>query len=75
MILSWLKEFVDYEGTPEELARVLTMNGIETVNVERVGGEFEPVLVGEILDVQPHPSADKLHLCRVSTGGGEKRIV
>jgi phenylalanyl-tRNA synthetase beta chain len=75
VICSWLKEFVEYEGTPEELARVLTMNGIETVNVERVGGEFEPVLVGEILDVQPHPGADKLNLCRVSTGGGDRRIV
>ena len=75
LIWSWLKEFVDYEGTPEELAHALTMNGIETGNVERVGQEFEAVLVGKILDVQPHPNADKLNLCRVSIGHGERRIV
>lgn len=75
VIWSWLKEFVEFEETPEELARSLTMNGIEVGTLESVGQEFESVRVGEILEVRPHPSADKLKLCRVSLGDETRTIV
>lgn len=75
LIWSWLQEFVEFEGTPEDLARALTLNGIEVGSVARVGGEFDSVRVGEILEVRPHPKADKLKLCRVSLGDGERTIV
>ncbi|MFQ5912287.1 MAG: phenylalanine--tRNA ligase subunit beta [Nitrospinota bacterium] len=72
---SWLSEFIQFDGTPEELAHALTMNGVEVGSVKAIGGEFDSVKVGEILDVRPHPSAEKLKLCRVSLGGGERSIV
>ena len=75
VIWSWLKEFVDYEGSPEELTQGLTMSGVEAGSVERVGVEFEPIRVGEILEISPHPQADKLQVCTVSTGDEMKKIV
>ncbi len=75
VIWSWLKEFVDFEGSPEELTQVLTMNGIESGNVEQVGMELEAILVGEILQVSPHPKSEKLHVCSVFNGLEKKTIV
>lgn len=75
VIWSWLKEFVDFEGSPEELTQVLTMNGIESGNVERVGKELEPILIGEILQISPHPRSDKLQVCSVFNGLEKKTVV
>ena len=54
--------------TPEEIAGKLTMAGLEVDSIEKVTPGFSGVVVAKILDIQPHPNADKLSLCEVSTG-------
>jgi phenylalanyl-tRNA synthetase beta chain len=71
----WIKEFVDFDLPTEQLASRLTDSGLEVATVTPVGENLEKVLVGEILKVSPHPRADKLSVCQVSTGSEELQIV
>lgn len=73
--LNWLKEYVDFAWSPQELAERLTMLGIEVEGVEKQTGEFENVVVAQILASEKHPNADKLSVCRVADGTGERQIV
>ncbi len=73
--LNWLKEYVEFDWSPEELAERLTMLGIEVEGVQKLGGEFEGVVVAEVLTRDKHPNADRLSLCRVADGRGERQIV
>ena len=73
--LNWLKEYVDFSVSPEELADRLTMSGLEVESIEYVGKALESIVVAEILDMGKHPDADKLSLCRVSDGEAEYPIV
>ena len=73
--LNWLKDYVDFDWSPEQLAERLTMLGIEVEGVEKQTGEFEGVVVAEILSSDKHPNADKLSVCRVADGKGERQIV
>lgn len=63
---SWLREWVNPEITTEQLVDQLTMAGLEVDAVEKVAGDFASVVVGEILDVEQHPDADKLRVCQVA---------
>ncbi len=65
--LKWLKDYIDVDMTPEEIADKLTMAGLEVDSIERVTPGFSGVVVSRILSIQPHPNADKLSLCEVST--------
>ncbi len=67
--LSWLREYVDLELPPRELAHRLTMAGVEVGEVIEQGG-WRNCFVGEVLEVRPHPNADSLQLCRVNAGAG-----
>ena len=69
--LSWLREIVDVDLTPEQLAERLTLLGMEVKGIERRGTDWENVVVGELLAVEKHPRADRLSLTRVTTGTGE----
>ena len=71
----WLKEFVDLELSPEETAEKLTMIGLEVDGLDTYGSSLEGVIVGEVLDVEEHPNADKLHLCQVDLGKEKVQIV
>ncbi|MHC1768708.1 MAG: phenylalanine--tRNA ligase subunit beta [Verrucomicrobiia bacterium] len=73
--LNWLKNYVDFDWSPEELAERLTMLGIEVEGVEKLGGEFDGVVVAQVLSSEKHPNADKLSVCRVADGKGERQIV
>jgi phenylalanyl-tRNA synthetase beta chain len=73
--LNWLKQYVDFDWSPEELAERLTMIGIEVESVVKLGGEFEGVVVAQVVAKDKHPNADKLTVCRVSDGKGERQIV
>src|SRR6202451_2755233 len=73
--LNWLKQYVDFDWSPEELAERLTMIGIEVEGVQKLGGEFDGVVVAEVLTRDKHPNADRLSLCRVADGRGERQIV
>lgn len=69
--LSWLRELVDFDLAPEELAARLTLLGMEVKGIERRGSDWQNVVVGELLAVEKHPRADRLSLTRVTIGGGE----
>jgi phenylalanyl-tRNA synthetase beta chain len=72
---NWLKQYVDFEGTPQELAQRLTLLGLEVEAMQKLGGEFDGVVVAEVITRDKHPNADKLSLCRVNDGHGERQIV
>lgn len=65
---NWLKEYIDIPYSPEILADKITMAGIEVEEIIDKGDVPNGVVVGEILERNPHPNADKLSICRVSDG-------
>ncbi len=67
---SWLRSFVDPKMPTQELARVLTMGGLDVDSVEPVAPPFDKVVVGQVLQAAKHPNADRLTLCKVDLGGG-----
>ncbi|MGQ9553684.1 MAG: phenylalanine--tRNA ligase subunit beta [Anaerolineae bacterium] len=71
--LSWLKEYVDVNIAIEELAERLTLAGLEVSALERIGDwwDRERILVGEVIEVRPHPNADRLTLPVVKYGAPE----
>ncbi|MEO5704382.1 MAG: phenylalanine--tRNA ligase subunit beta [Candidatus Limnocylindrales bacterium] len=69
--LSWLRELVAFDLTPEQLAERLTLLGMEVKGIDRRGTDWANVVVGELLAVEKHPRADRLSLTRVTTGSGE----
>jgi phenylalanyl-tRNA synthetase beta chain len=71
VLVSWLKEYVDFEDTIEGLSDKLTFAGLEVEAIEQIGSDFPGVVVGEILAIEPHPGADKLRLCTVEYGAEE----
>jgi phenylalanyl-tRNA synthetase beta chain len=71
----WLREWVDPELSSEQLLHKLTMAGLEVDGAEAAGGSFTGVVVGQVLDVEPHPAADKLQICRVSDGSSSFQVV
>lgn len=62
----WLREWVNFSLTEQQLAEQLTMAGLEVDAVSPVAGEFTHVVVAEIISTKPHPDADKLTLCEVN---------
>ncbi len=65
---SWLREFCDPPLSTQQLAELLTMAGMEVEDIHPVAPPFSRVVVGEIVEVVPHPNADKLRVCRVAAG-------
>ncbi len=68
---SWLAEWVPVPWQASELGARLTMAGFELEALEQAAPAFTGVVVAEILSAERHPQADKLQVCRVSTGSGE----
>jgi len=75
--VSWLKNYVDFDWSPEVLAQKLTMAGIEVEGIQTKGGGLDKVLVCEIVESKQHPNADRLSVCQVltSTTGTTRQIV
>ena len=80
--LSWLKEYVEIPLPVPELAERLTLAGLEVADIEKIGlpdaalpWDPERILVGEILEIRPHPDADRLVLATVEYGGGRPKTV
>ncbi|MGL5878013.1 MAG: phenylalanine--tRNA ligase subunit beta [Xenococcaceae cyanobacterium] len=67
--LKWLNELVAIGDRPEELARTLTIAGFEVESIEDLGTFADGVVIGKVIDRQPHPNADKLSVCQVDVGG------
>jgi len=71
----WLREWVSPDLDTAALAHQITMAGLEVDAIDPVAGVFSGVVVAEILSAEPHPDADKLRVCQVSTGGETVQIV
>lgn len=72
---AWLREYVNPDLDTQALVDQLTMAGLEVDGFEPVAAAFDKVVIGEILEVNPHPDADKLVVCRVSSGAEEHQVV
>jgi phenylalanyl-tRNA synthetase beta chain len=73
--LNWLKQYVDFNWSPEELTERLTMLGLEVEGVQKISGAFDGIVVAQVITRDKHPGADKLSLCRLNDGTGERQIV
>lgn len=71
---NWLKEYVDFDLTPDEVAAALTSIGLETGSVDEVQtikGGLEGLVIGEVLTCEAHPNSDHMHVTTVNLGQGE----
>ncbi|WP_235298039.1 phenylalanine--tRNA ligase subunit beta [Portibacter marinus] len=71
--LNWLKEYIELDQTPQELSEILTAIGLEVEGmeeVETVKGGLKGIKVGQVIECQKHPNADKLSLTKVDLGNG-----
>ena len=62
---NWLKEYVNFDLTPEQVAAALTSIGLETGEVEEVQsikGGLEGLVIGKVLTCEPHPNSDHMHI-------------
>ena len=74
--LSWLREYCDPGMEPAALADRLVMTGTEVERLETIGPDSgEGFVVGKVVEREQHPNADRLSVCRVDTGEGERTIV
>ena len=67
----WLKELVDFELSPDDLAHRLTLLGLEIESIDRPGAGVSGIRIGKILDIKQHPDADKLVVCQTDVGQGD----
>ncbi|MGL5547340.1 MAG: phenylalanine--tRNA ligase subunit beta, partial [Tannerellaceae bacterium] len=71
---NWLKDYLNFDLQPEEVAAALTSIGLETGGVEEVQtikGGLEGLVIGEVLTCVDHPNSDHLHITTVDLGNGE----
>ncbi len=72
---SWLREFCDPPIATEQLADLLTMSGMEVEDLRPVAPGFTQVVVAQVLEVERHPNADRLSVCRVDAGTGRTLVI
>ncbi|MFK5925254.1 MAG: phenylalanine--tRNA ligase subunit beta [Desulfuromusa sp.] len=72
---NWLKEFVDFQFSPQELCDRLTMVGLEVEALEEIGGNLDSVIVAKLDSVELHPDADRLTVCQVNNGTEVVQVV
>ena len=64
---NWLKEYIDIKLSLEEIAEKLTMSGLEVVDIKSPANKLDNIIVGEIKQIEKHPDADRLTVCKVDT--------
>ena len=72
---SWLRTLVDPKLSSDELSHLLTMAGLEVEALDPVAPKFNDVVVAQVLEVNKHPDADRLNVCKVDTGRGEPTTI
>ncbi len=75
---NWLKEYVDFTLTAQEVADALTSVGLEVGSVEEVQavkGGLQGLVIGQVLTCVPHPNSDHMHVCTVDLGEGEPQQI
>ncbi len=73
--LKWLRDYVDINLDPKELAERLTMSGLEVKGIQTIGGTWDNVVIGEVIALNPHPNADRLKLVTVDLGTEQVIVV
>ena len=74
----WLKEYVDFNMTPQEVAEALTSSGLEVgalEEVQTIKGGLKGLFVGKVLTCEAHPNSDHLHVTTVDLGKGEPQQI
>jgi phenylalanyl-tRNA synthetase beta chain len=71
----WLREWVNPKRDIRNLAEQLTLAGLEVESILNYEAAFSHVVVGEVLELVPHPDADKLRICTVSSGKQKHQVV
>jgi len=71
VLLSWLQEFAPVNGAPEEIGNQLSDLGLAVEAMTSIGGGLDGVVVARVLDLRPHPDADRIQLVDVDAGDGE----
>ena len=74
----WLKQYVDFDLSPQEVADALTSIGLEVDAVEEIQaikGGLAGLVVGKVLTCEPHPNSDHMHVCSVDLGEGEPQQI
>ncbi len=64
----WLKQFVNIKLSASEIADTLTFAGLEVDNIESIKPDIKKIVVGKIIEITPHPNADRLRVCQVDVG-------
>ncbi|HEY6952417.1 MAG TPA: phenylalanine--tRNA ligase subunit beta [Bacteroidota bacterium] len=72
---SWLRKYVDFKLTPQQMVDGLTMLGLEVESFEDLAKKYDRFVVGEVVERAKHPNADRLTLCKVNTGKEIQEIV
>ena len=71
---NWLKDYVNFDLSPEELSAALTSIGLETGGIEEVQtikGGLNGLVIGKVLTCEEHPNSDHLHITTVDLGESE----
>jgi len=71
VLLSWLKEFAPIDGEPDLIAEQLSELGLTVESMTRTGEHLEGVVVAKVLDLRPHPDADRIQIVEVDSGEGQ----
>lgn len=73
--LNWLREYVDFNLSIDEIVHQLTMAGLEVEAVHQLKPTFHGIVAGDVISKEKHPNADKLSVCRVNVGSETLQIV
>ncbi|WP_312338887.1 phenylalanine--tRNA ligase subunit beta [Anaerospora hongkongensis] len=73
--IKWLNDYVSITEAPEILADQLTMAGIPVASVDSLGQNIQNVVTGKVIEVNPHPAADRLSVCKINIGENKVTIV
>ena len=71
---NWLKEYINTDKSPQEIAEILTNTGLEVEGleeIETIKGGLKGLVIGKVLEKEKHPNADKLSLTKVDVGEGK----
>ncbi len=73
--LTWLRELVDFDLSPEDIGEALTLVGFEVEDIEDRSTWADGVIIGRILEAETHPNADRLRVCKVDIGQSEPATI
>ncbi|MBN1269667.1 MAG: phenylalanine--tRNA ligase subunit beta [Kiritimatiellae bacterium] len=73
--VSWLRDYVDFDDTPEALAERLTLSGTKVEGLEKIGSDYAGIVVGDVTAIERHPNADRLTVCKVNNGSAVLSVV